>query len=357
MRRRSFILGVPALLAAPAIAAGITPFFGEMLITGFSGLTPDDPGVRKVGGMLNRGEAAGVIIMGENVASPEQLRALTDFFRESSPLTPIISIDQEGGKVARLGEKNGFADWSSAADIAVSSSPAEARAYYEERAAEMARAGVNLNYGPVMDLNINPENPVIGDLGRAYGASGDDVLDFGQAFCDAHRAAGVLTCIKHFPGHGSSRGDSHNGVEDVTGVWEGSELAAFYNASRRGLGDTMMNAHLVHPFLSDGPDVPTSLSRKAVFEIRTKIGFTGPIITDDMGMGAVTDAFGPEEAAVRAVTAGNSLLIYSGYGEEGKSGAERALAALREAFSEGLIPAGVAEREIDRVRQFRLALS
>lgn len=357
MKRRSFILGAPSLLAAPAVAGLVAPFFGEMLIVGFRGRTPDDPGVARAGEMLNRGEAAGVIIMGENVSSPGQLRSLTEFFRNSSPLTPIISIDQEGGQVARLGPKNGFLRWASAAEVAGSAGPEEARSYYAERAAEMAGAGINLNYGPVMDLNINPKNPVIGRIGRAYGSSEGEVLAFGEAFVSAHRMAGVSTCIKHFPGHGSARGDSHEGVVDVTGVWEGSELATFYNASRRGLGDTMMNAHLVHPILSDGPGVPTSLSRKAVDEIRSKIRFSGPVITDDMGMGAVRQAFGAGEAAVRAVTAGNTLLIYSGYGEREGTGAERALSALRDAFVEGRIPSGLAEREIDRVRQFRSGLA
>lgn len=155
---------------------------------------------------LEAGEIGGVILLKRNITSLEQILDLTKVFREASgPVPPIISIDQEGGSVARVGNWNGFRNWMSADGIArAGMSDYDVRGYYIERARELAMVGINVNFGPVVDLNVNPSNPIIGSLGRSYGSDTVDVVRFATQFVQAHRSVDVKTCIKHFPGHGSS---------------------------------------------------------------------------------------------------------------------------------------------------------
>lgn len=315
MRRRSFLVGgLAAGLAAP-LAAVTTNDFGRMLITGFRGTRPGDPEVDAVRRYLSQGAAAGVILLGRNLISPEQVAALTRALREATPgPPPIISIDQEGGRVARLAATNGFRPWMSAAAVAASGmNEEEIIAYYVERARELSIVGINLNLAPVVDLNLNPFNPIIGRLGRSYGRTIEAVVRHAGLFIRAHHAEGVLTALKHFPGHGSATADSHRGTVDVSDTWSESEEDPFRLLSGQGLADAIMTAHLLHPRLSDGPGIPSSLSRRTVDRIRNAVGFDGPVIADDMQMGAVAGTLSMAEGAVRAINAGNSLLIYANF--------------------------------------------
>lgn len=319
--RRKLVLSALASLCASKVSAD-TPSHrpiqvGQLLISGFRGTKAPDPDVETVRRYLENGSLGGVILLGRNIRSPEQLIKLTQILRTSSEVEPIICIDQEGGRAGRVGMQNGFLNWGSAADIAQSGrNNSEILDYYATRAQQLRDAGVNLNLGPVLDLNTNPFNPVIGMLGRSYGQTVEQVVRFGELFVRAHRSVGLMTCLKHFPGHGSSRADSHQRMADVTQTWSAKEIAPFEMLVKAGFADTLMNAHLVHAELSDKPNWPTSLSKRSVEEIRHGLGFAGPIIVDDMQMGAITNYYDPGEAAVSALAAGNSLLIYSNFKKE-----------------------------------------
>jgi beta-N-acetylhexosaminidase len=145
---------------------------------------------------------------------------------------------QEGGRVARLDAANGFAPWMSAAEMAGSGmSDGEKLAYYAARARAMAEVGINLNHAPVVDLNLNPFNPIIGK-------SPEIVLRYARLFLRAHRSAGVVTALKHFPGHGSAQGDSRDGQADVSTVWCPAELDPFATLVGDGLAVAIMTSHL-----------------------------------------------------------------------------------------------------------------
>lgn len=308
-------LGFLCSFSASFASGQSAPEPGELLITGFRGTRPSDPEVDTVRRYLEQQTIAGVMLLKRNIESPEKLERLLRSFRESSPeLLPIISIDQEGGSVTRLGTYNGFMPWQSAANLARSGrNSTEILEYYSARAAEMASVGINLNLGPVVDLNVNPRNPIIGAKERSYGRDVEQVVQMAGLFVSGHRAGGVKTCLKHFPGHGSSRADSHKGAADIADTWSAREIAPFERLVSVGFADMMMNAHVLHPYFSDEPWLPASLSRKSVEEIREGLGFKGPIVTDDMQMGAVTDLADMATTAPLAVRAGNSLLIYSNY--------------------------------------------
>lgn len=296
------------------VRAELAPQPGKMLVTGFRGTKPGDPEVERVAKFLDAGLCAGVILLRRNCTSPEQISRLSRSFRDAAgELAPIISIDQEGGKVARLGSDNGFLDWMSARAIVKSGmSDEEIRTYWTERAWQLSEVGINVNFAPVVDLDINPDNPIIAQLGRSFGSDPDQVSRMAAVFITAHKAAGIKTSLKHFPGHGSSATDSHKETADISNSWQSTELVPYSNLIEAGLAESVMNGHLLHNEFSDEPWLPTSLSWRSVKNIR-KLGFQGVIFTDDMQMAAIEEILPPESAAVAAVNAGNTFLIYSNY--------------------------------------------
>ncbi len=339
-------------------ATGLNP--GQMIITGFRGTKPSDPEVVETCRLIERGDISGVMLMKRNIESPKQLRELTDALHAASSDLPIIvSIDQEGGQVTRLGSYSDFLPWKSAADIAHSGwSDDQIFEYYAERVREMAGVGINLNFGPVVDLNVNPQNPIVGAKDRSYGRSVDDVVRFAEVFILAHRAAGVKTCLKHFPGHGSSFSDSHLGSTDISQTWLPEELEPFERLVRAGQADMIMNGHLLHATLSDTPFVPTSLSRKSAEKMREDLGFEGLIITDDMQMGAIADLMPPANASVTAALVGNDLLIYSNYAEQYSiQSTVEVVDALRRGVEGGILTEDVLRSRLERVRAFRSSIS
>lgn len=286
-----------------------------MIISGFRGKRPGDPEVDRIRRYLEEGKVGGVILLKRNIASPEQLLALSRSLKEAAgPLAPLISIDQEGGRVARVSAENGFRDWMSAEAIARSGmSDGEVREYFLVRARELAATGVNLNFGPVVDLNVNSANPIIGAIGRSFAADASMVVRMAEQFVLAHHDVGVKTCLKHYPGHGSSTSDSHLNSVDIGATWSDAELLPFERLIAMGLADSVMMAHVYHPQFSDRKDRPVSLSAAGIAALRKRSGYGGPAITDDMQMGAITDVYPQDRAAKLALGAGNSFLIYSNY--------------------------------------------
>ncbi|HSD93470.1 MAG TPA: glycoside hydrolase family 3 N-terminal domain-containing protein [Methyloceanibacter sp.] len=289
---------------------------GQMLMVGFLGSSERDPGVVAVRDQLSKGIVGGVVLYPDNIGTTDALRALTAFLRnaKSSP-RPFIAVDQEGGHVQRLTRRNGSRYFPSALSVGRNPSYASldnAVKLYSTMAEQLAHAGFNLNFGPVVDLNLNPSNPVIGQRQRSYGADPAVVAMLARAFITAHREANIVTVAKHFPGHGSSRVDSHKSLADISGSWEESELEPYRILAKDGMLDAVMIGHLYHPRFSDGAKLPASLSGRAVKALRAKgyIGFDGVVVSDDLEMGAVSD-YSLEERVVKAINAGTDLLVFS----------------------------------------------
>lgn len=308
----------PASSPSPTPSAPSEPdvevMIGAMLLLGFRGTTAQDATAL---GDLRERHLGGVLLFSKdlptggtrNVTSPDQVRTLTAGLRAESGGPLIVAVDQEGGKVARLGPDAGFPATRSAADLGATGDPEQTRAAADAMAATLADVGVSLNLAPVVDVDTNPTNPIIGRLGRSFSADPDVVTAHAAAFVEAHRAHGVATALKHFPGHGSSTGDSHLGFVDVTATWQPLELTPFRDLVARGLADAVLVAHVLNGQLD--PDYPASLSAKTIDgALRGDLGFDGPVITDDLQMGAITQRWGFEEALRRAVLAGADLLTY-----------------------------------------------
>jgi beta-N-acetylhexosaminidase len=171
----------------------------------------------------------------------------------------------------------------------------------------LASVGVNLNLAPVVDLDVNPTNPIIGALGRSFSADPAIVTAQAEAFIAGHRALGVKTTLKHFPGHGSSTGDTHLGVVDVTDTWSEVELEPFRNVVRDGLADAVLTAHVFNATLDS--EHPATLSQPTITGIlREQLSWDGIVISDDMQMGAIRDAYGYPDAVRLAILAGVDIL-------------------------------------------------
>lgn len=300
-------------LATGAQAATLEQMAGQMILVGFAGDSVSE--TAEVAKMLKRGEAGGVMYLATNVGSLKQVQAMNARFSGAgASLPPFIALDQEGGAVERLTRKVGFKEIPSAADVAAKKSPAQAEVLYADLAKRLGKLGFNLNFGPVVDLNINTKNPIIARYGRSYGADASRVVRYARAFVEGHHSAGVLTALKHFPGHGSSRGDSHEGFVDITKTWQARELDPYKALISGGQADMVMVAHLYHAKFApkSGPRLPASLSPEWITGIlRTHLGYDGVVVTDDLEMGAIRKQYGLKEAVVRAVQAGSDILLFS----------------------------------------------
>lgn len=307
-------LAATLLVAAPVHAATLEQMAGQMIVVGFQGDDVDDASVAALREELAASQLGGVMFLKTNVKNLASVAAMNQAFREASPeLLPFITLDQEGGSVERLTSDVGFAEIPSAASIAASKSPAEAEKIYAGMAASIASLGFTVNFGPVADINLNSNNQVIAKFGRAYGTDSAKVAAYDEAFITAHHAAGLLTSLKHFPGHGSSTADSHEGFVDITDTWKPEELAPYRALLAKGDVDFVMVGHLYHADYSDaGAQVPASLSPQWITGVlRDQLGFDGVVISDDLEMGAIRQHFTLQQTVIMAVRAGMDVLLFS----------------------------------------------
>jgi beta-N-acetylhexosaminidase len=302
------------VLAQPLAAATLEEMAGQMILVGFEGDGPADAGVKAVVSDLEAGRLGGVMYLKKNVSSLQTVREMNGIFRAASPdLPPFITLDQEGGAVERLTRDVGFAEIPNAETVAANNTPEQAEALYGRMAQGIAEQGFSVNFGPVADLNTNPENQIIARFGRAFSADPMVVVDYNTAFVHAHRAAGLVTALKHFPGHGSSTADSHEGFVDITRSWSPDELEPYRVLIAGDMADMVMVGHLYHADYANGDgETPSSLSPRWIDGVlRGELGFDGVVISDDLEMGAIREHFSLEDTVVKAVRAGMDILLFS----------------------------------------------
>ncbi|MCB0062007.1 MAG: glycoside hydrolase family 3 protein [Caldilineaceae bacterium] len=295
----------PALpVPTPALEAKI----GQMIMVGFGGryLDLNSDVVRN----MADGLVGGVVLFGRNVESPAQVQAMTTTLRGVSSQPPLIAIDQEGGWVSRLPRSFGISSNYSAQYLGEQNDLSLTAAQGESTAAELAQLGINLNLAPVVDVNTNPRNPVIGRYERSFSADPAIVAEHAKAVINAHRPHKVLCTLKHFPGHGSSQGDTHAGFVDVTESWDVVELAPYATLIGAQACDVVMTAHIFNAVLDS--DHPATLSRNVITGLlREKLGYNGVVVSDDMQMGAISKLYDLETAVELAINAGVDIIAFS----------------------------------------------
>lgn len=307
--------GVQAEEARTQASAGdivLRQMIGQMVLVGFVGNKPDDKGYRTVLDQAAQGRITGVLYLSRNIRSLRAVGNLNDRLQSASSVPLLVAVDQEGGRIERLTKAVGFKESPSAASVAQYMSPVEARAEYSKMAAGLASCGFNLNLGPVVDLNTNPDNPIIGRLGRSYSSDEKKVAAYARAFVEGHRANGVMTSLKHFPGHGSSAGDTHKGVVEVTGSWSEPELAPYRDLIASGDAQTIMSSHVINRNIPGAEGTPASMSPATLIGLlRKKLKFKGVVISDDLQMGAIIGTRSFEDTVRQAVLAGNDVLVFA----------------------------------------------
>lgn len=275
---------------------------GQLLVVGFDGTSL--PGALR--DELAGGRRAGVIVFKRNIDDLPGLQALCADVARATPagLPALIAIDEEGGRVRRLSPP--ALALPPMRQLAERSDPAFVERCARVLGRELACLGITMDFAPVVDVDTNPENPVIGD--RAFGADADTVVRFASAVIEGLRAGGVLSCIKHFPGHGDTLLDSHLALPSVLhgrARLDAVELAPFQRLA--SVADSVMTAHVVYPALDEGP---ATLSKKIVTDLlRGSFGFEGVVFSDDLEMKGIAAQQEPEAAGVLAIEAGCDVLL------------------------------------------------
>lgn len=330
----------------------------QMLIIGFRGTTAT-PYITQTIRDLNVG---GIILFdrdvpssGElerNIVNPEQTKELISQLNELSS-DMFIAVDAEGGHVNRLKDRYGFTNIPSAFEMGKLSTE-QTKDYGVFLGQQLSELGFNLNFAPVVDVNINPQNPVIGSLERSFSANPEEVYSHATAFIEGLHQNNIVTAIKHFPGHGSSEDDSHLGMADITDTYKDEELLPYKMIIGDGYNDMVMTAHIMNRNIDE--NYPATLSPLFIQNIlREEIGFDGVIISDDMQMGAIVDHYGFDEGIIMAINAGCDLLILSNNGLEGydELAPYKAVDAILSAVKNNLITEERINQSYDRIQSLK----
>jgi beta-N-acetylhexosaminidase len=280
---------------------------GQLLIAGFDGTT----GPVELRALARVFGLGGAILFARNVEEPQQVAELSfEIARLAQDVPPWVSVDQEGGRVARL--KAPFTEWPPMAALGRSGDAALAERFARALASELKAVGITLDYAPVLDIHTNPKNPVIGD--RALAEQARAVADLGAVIVRALQGEGVAACGKHFPGHGDTSTDSHHELPLVDHPPEqlrDREFVPFRAAIAAGVA-TIMTAHVLVPSLDE--ERPATLSHRIITDLlRGELGFGGVILSDDLEMKALAADRPVPQSAVEAIAAGcDGVLICSG---------------------------------------------
>ena len=330
---------------------------GQMLLVGFRGTTADTGS--HIARDLRQYHVGAVILFdydgpsgrrGRNIQSASQVQRLCAQLHDISP-SLLIGIDQEGGLVSRLHSRYGFPRFLSA-QASERMGTDSVRATASATARTLATLGINLNFAPVADVDINPQCPVIGKLERSFSASPQRVTECCRTWIEEQRDYQVASCLKHFPGHGSATGDTHKGLVDVTATWQASELEP-YRALAADSALMVMTAHVVNRRL-DPSGLPASLSPLITSLLRDSLGFQGVICTDDLAMGAIAQHYTLQQTVRLAIEAGADMLCLSNNGAGYDPDlVPRVVEIIRQMVSDGSVDPARIHRSAERVRHLQ----
>lgn len=338
----------PAQVELPTLREMI----GQKLILGFTGDSVDSLGVQAIASQIRESKVGGVVFLGRNFQSKEHVAQMTHYFQNcGSDLIPWIALDQEGGRVQRLGVKLGFESQPSARDVAQNLSPQDASVSFDQLANDSKESGFNMNLAPVVDLDLQQENAGVGAEKRSYGSQAKPVIEYARVFIERQQARGLLPVIKHFPGHGSSVVDPHFGIADITENWSEEELKPFQELTKMSPAPAVMVGHLRHSNMD--PEHPASLSRAIIHGLlREKLGFNGIVMCDDIRMHSIAAKYDVNEALLLAIDAGVDAIMLSS-----ESNPDQLIDHVVKAVESGRLDVSVIEDSYRRIHQFKRQLA
>ncbi len=333
---------------------------GQMILAGFRGFSIDEvnPAFIK---QIEQGYIGGIILFDydvvkkkaeRNIKSPEQVKNLITAMQSKAPKPMFIAVDQEGGRVNRLKTKYGFPASVSAEYLGKLDNLDSTRMYALQSAHNLKQLGFNVNFAPVVDVDLNPDNPVIGGIERSYSADPDQVIKHAKVVVEVQDSFGIISTLKHFPGHGSAAADSHKGVVDITNYWTEKELQPFKAISDVAPSVAIMTAHVVNHKLD--AEYPATMSKLIIGNVlRGDLGFTGLVFSDDLQMGAVNDMYSFETILERAILAGVDVLVMGNNLELEELGPQRAVNIIYDLVQNGKISRERIQTSYDRIMKYK----
>lgn len=363
------IAGVAYCLSTPSLDTMI----GQMIMTGFhgDGMGENAESFAAVENQIKNGQVGGVIlfdvdvsglvaqgmtipeakkhIFSSNIKSMDQVKQLTAHLQSIAPTQLLIAVDQEGGNIQRLKPEHGFAPIPSAKELGTGDAETTYKTAYD-LGMRLVDLGVKVDFAPLLDVDVNPESPAIGKLERSFSANPDIVTEHGRAFATGLNDAHVISSFKHFPGHGSAAGDTHEGLTDITNTYKDFELQPWRDLlSNTSPCATVMVAHVVN---NNFDNLPASLSSKTIQMIRD-MGFDGVVVSDDMDMGAILGHYGQEKAIEMAINAGNDLLVFGNNLDFDKDKGEKAHKTIQKLVREGKIKKSQIRKSYNRIMRMK----
>ncbi|USG66428.1 beta-N-acetylhexosaminidase [Brevibacillus ruminantium] len=317
---------------------------GQMIIAGVQGTSASSEDER----MIKEQHVGGIIFYKNNLSDPSSVVRFANQLKqwnESHSVPLLLTVDQEGGRVSRL---PGLDLLPTAQEIGQWNNREAAGEIGAILGEELKGMGLNMNFAPVLDINNNPKNPVIGD--RSFGSTAEIVSSMGIEVMKKMKQTGVIPVVKHFPGHGDTETDSHldlpvihKSEKDLTQL----EWKPFASAIEEG-ADAVMVAHILFPQIDE--QYPSSLSRAVVTgQLRDKLGFEGVILTDDLTMGAIVNRYGIGEASVLSVQAGTDIVLIA----HEYSNVDKVIAALKQSVADGTLSEERIDESVRRILQLK----
>lgn len=335
---------------------------GQMLKIGFRGMEVAD--TNHIVRDIKKYHLGGVVLFDydvprdtafRNIKSPEQVQKLVSNLKQLAKKPLIVSIDQEGGRVVRLKPKYGFPETVSAQYLGNLNNTDSTRYYARQTAETLADLGINVNLAPVVDVNVNPNNPIIGGIERSFSGDPQTVVHHASTYIKTLHKYDILTVLKHFPGHGSSEKDSHLGVVDVTDTWSEKELVPYRQLIDSNLVDAVMTAHIFNAKLDS--TYPATLSKPTITGIlRDRLGFEGVIISDDLMMGAIRKEYGLKTTIKQALHAGVDILSFANNSVYDADIVPKAHTIIKELIEEGAVSRDRIDQSYQRIMKMKKQL-
>lgn len=334
----------------------------QMLLVGFRGteLKPTSHIYRDIkdyhiGGVILFEYDAPTGTRKRNIANPSQVKKLCTDLQSLQHETLLIGIDQEGGYVARLRPSYGFPKIISAKQMA-QGGPDSVYHYAQLTAQTLHHLGINLNFAPCVDVDVNPSCPVIGAIERSFSSGADVVAQHARTWLTVQQEHHVAGCLKHFPGHGSSQSDTHKGLVVIGDHWSHEELLPYQQLIADSIVPMVMTAHVINKKID--PTLPASLSPKYTQILRQDYHYNGVIITDDIAMGAITKQYSYATAIKMALQAGADMLCISNNGTTYDSDiVPKTIHIIEELIRNGNISQEQIQTSAKRIRQLKQSVA
>ena len=365
----SFLAGLFLFLGGTGSSFAGVPLsqkIGQLVMVGFrgTGLEGDEPSLEALKDDIRKGYVGGVILFDRdvhypgkqrNIVSLQQVKYLTASLQKDAAIPLFVGVDQEGGRVVRLRPEHGMPLL--AAPVALGmGTPDATEAAASTTAESLAKAGINLDFAPSLDVNIRPDSPAIGYWGRSFSEDESIVAQHGLAFARGLAKHRIIAAYKHFPGHGSARDDTHEGTADITRTWQARELAPYSRVLAQSPPAMVMVGHVYHEKLDAA--YPASLSPIVVQGLlRREMGWNGVVVTDDLDMRALSEKYEPREVIRQGLLAGVDILLFGNNLATDELRAKTIHAIITDLVARGEVPLWRIEESYGRIMALKASIS